>query len=215
MTDLDPYRQMMADPSCTLEDVLMAYARDNIDVARQMTNQHATVSEPMDYQELMNYLSDLDPMAILALGHGSPQFDSEADWFTISWDDEIVPISDEEADQWFLDNFKEAVVPLIIAGSIPIPADIQRIVGLWNHCGFSVSDYDLPPYRGGKSGSKAQPKERVKPKSKFDKARPAGKKHAPKKTVRKSSNKRTTAGASQKSDAKPRRSGAATRGSKR
>ncbi len=189
MTDLDPYRQMMSDPSCTLEDVLMAYARDNIDVARQMTNQHATVSEPMDYQELMNYLSDLDPMAILALGHGSPQFDSDADWFTISWDDEIVPISDEEADQWFLDNFKEAVVPLILAGSIPLPADIQRIVGLWNHRGFSVSDYDLPPYRGGKSGSKAQPKARVKPKSKFDKARSAGKKPAPKKTVQKSSNK--------------------------
>lgn len=119
MTDLNPYRQIMADPSCTLEDALMAYARDNIDVARQMTNQHATVSEPMDYQELMNYLSDLDPIAILAMGHGSPQFKSDAYWFTISWDDEIIPLTDEEADEWFLDNFKEAVVPLIIAGSIP------------------------------------------------------------------------------------------------
>lgn len=206
MTDLNPYRQIMADPSCTLEDVLMAYARDNIDVARQMTNQHATVSEPMDYQELMNYLSDLDPIAILAMGHGSPQFKSDAYWFTISWDDEIIPLTDEEADEWFLDNFKGAIVPLIIAGSIPLPDDLQRIVSLWNHRGFSTSDYDLPPYRGGKSRSKAQPKTRVKPKSKFDKARSEGKKPAPKKPA---------TGSSKKAAAKPKPSGSARGSSKR
>lgn len=173
MIDTNAYRQMMTDPSCTLEDVIMAYARDNIDVARQMTNNHATVSEPMDYQELVNYLSDLDPVAILALGHNSPQFDSSADWFTISWDDEIVPITDEEADKWFLENFHEAVVPLILEGSIPLPSDIQRIISLWNHRGFSPSDYDLPPYTGRRK-SKTPPKAKVKPKSKFEKERKSG-----------------------------------------
>lgn len=173
MTEMDIYRKMMADPTCTLEDVIMAYARENIDVARQMTNSNATVSEPMDYQELVNYLSDLDPIAILALGHNSPQFDSGAYWFTLSWDDEIVPITDEEADQWFLDNFHEAVVPLILEGSIPLPSDIQRIISLWNHRGFSPSNYDLPPYTGRRK-TKIPPRARVKPKSKFEKERKTG-----------------------------------------
>ena len=198
MTDMNAYRQMMADPSCTLEDVIMAYARDNIDVARQMTNQHATVSEPLAYEELKMYLSDLDPVAILAIGHGSPQFDSAAEWFTIGDYDEIIPLSDEEADAWFLDNFHEAIVPMILAGSIPLPDDIQRIVSMWNHRGFSTSNYDLPPYRGGRNGSRVQPKARVKPKSKFDKARSAGKKPAPKKPVQKSANRRPASNATKK-----------------
>ncbi len=215
MIDANAYRQMMADPSCTLEDAIMAYARDNIDVARQMTNANATVSEPLDYQELMNYLSDLDPITILDMGHGSPQFKSDSYWFRISWDDEIIPLTDDEADEWFLDNFHEAVVPLILAGSIPLPDDLQRIVSLWNHRGFSTSNYDLPPYRGGRGGSKTLPKDRVKPKSKFDKARSAGKKPAPKKPVQKSSNKRPSAGTAKKAVAKPRSSGTASRKARR
>ncbi len=124
------YATKAADPRCSLEDAIMAYAENHLYFAIAFTEAHCSVNSPYAYAEVSDQIEEM-------CEHGIPEgFDPDAEWFTRDWHGNLHSISDEEAEAWLLDNFRTEALPLILDGSVAVPAGIQEIIDRWNRARF-------------------------------------------------------------------------------
>ena len=197
----------LTDPSYTKTTALREYLSSNPDAAADMIRDLEIIDDgrPMDFDELQEYLSGMSGVDAFRQGMRSYNTcDFHDDWFQLTVYG-VESLTQEEYENWNIDTVMGYANEIVYEHIIPIPQDLADILALWDSDPEEVYQQHPCRYLNVRPESMPAATKRVRPKAK---------KPAPKKTVRKSSNKRTTAGTSKKSAAKPRRSGAASRGSK-
>ncbi len=201
----------LTDPSYTKETALREYLHSNPDVAYEMVIDLEVIDDgrPLDFDELQEYLNHIGGVDAFRQGMNSwNTCDFQADWFQLT-PYGVESMTQKEYENWNIDTVLGYADEIIYEHIIPIPQELADVFALWDLDPEEVYQQHPCRFLNIRPGSKpatSKPSKRVRQKAK---------KPAPKKTVQKSSNKRTTASASKKPAAKPRRSGTATGRSKR
>ena len=119
---------------CSLEDILMDWASKDPIGAEWYTEDNASVPLTLDVAAVeSSILEDMDPLDILFMGARSAGlFDKRTEYFDHDEDAGILrALSDEEIEERFTENFRDAVLEDIVEGHIDPPDEIAEVVELW------------------------------------------------------------------------------------
>lgn len=148
--DMEHYRRMMEDPSCTLEAVLMDWAHKDPIGAEWFTESHSTVPLTLDRSAVESFiLDDMEPIDILFLGARSAgMVEGETEYFDYSEDEGILrALTESEVEEIFTENFRDLVLDDIVSGRIAPPDEIAGVVEMWRRRQKTFRP-EHPPYQG-------------------------------------------------------------------
>ena len=145
---------------CSLEDILMDWASKDPIGAEWYTEDNASVPLTLDVAAVESFiLEDMDPLDILFMGARSAGlFDKRTEYFDHDEDAGILrALSDEEIEERFTENFRDAVLEDIVEGHIDPPDEIAEVVEMWRR-----SQKTFRPEHGSYQGRKAMPSGRFR-----------------------------------------------------
>ena len=145
---------------CSLEDILMDWASKDPIGAEWYTEDNASVPLTLDVAAVESFiLEDMDPLDILFMGARSAGlFDKRTEYFDHDEDAGILrALSDEEIEERFTENFRDAVLEDIVEGHIDPPDEIAEVVEMWRR-----SQKTFRPEHGPYQGRKAMPSGRFR-----------------------------------------------------
>lgn len=203
----------VTDPTYTKTEALRDYLRYNPDVVCNMVYDLGIndESQPITYDMLQEYLNSINSVDAFRQGMNSwNTCDFNSNWFQIT-PHGVESMSQKQYKEWCFDAVMGYANEIVYEHIIPIPQELCDILELWNMERADVYR-KYPILREWLDVTPSSKQAASKPSKSI---RQKAKKPAPKKPVQKSSNKRTTAGASKKPAAKPRRFGTATGRTKR
>ena len=156
---MEHYKQMIMG-GCSLEDILMDWASKDPIGAEWYTEDNASVPLTLDVAAVESFiLEDMDPLDILFMGARSAGlFDKRTEYFDHDEDAGILrALSDEEIEERFTENFRDAVLEDIVEGHIDPPDEIAEVVEMWRR-----SQKTFRPEHGSYQGRKAMPSGRFR-----------------------------------------------------